>query len=95
VLREQPRGYVLTEAYWHTILYARQPATWFEFDETFQRNIMENADHFARYLDRHPIRYVVLPAYGDALASPDVRAYLDRHATRIEAGEFVVYVVER
>lgn len=25
VLREQPRGYVLTEAYWHTILYARQP----------------------------------------------------------------------
>jgi len=94
VLREQPRGYVLTEAYWHTILYARQPATWFEFDEIFQRNIMENADHFARYLDRHPIRYVVLPAHGDALASPDVRAYLDQHATRIEAGEFVVYVVE-
>ncbi|MGQ9549324.1 MAG: glycosyl transferase [Roseiflexus sp.] len=95
VLREQPRGYVLTEAYWHTILYARQPATWFEFDETFQRNIMENADHFARYLDRHPIRYVVLPAHGDTLASPDVRAYLDRHAGRITAGEFVVYVVER
>ncbi len=95
VLREQPHGYVLTEAYWHAILYARQPATWFEFDETFQRNIMENADHFARYLDRHPIRYVVLPARDDTLASPEVRAYLDQHATRIVAGEFVVYVVER
>ncbi|MGC9040421.1 MAG: glycosyl transferase [Roseiflexus sp.] len=93
VLREQPRGYVLTEAYWHTILYARQPATWFEIDETFQRNIMENVDHFARYLDQHPIRYVVLPASGNAPASPEVRSYLDHHARRVEAGEFVVYVV--
>lgn len=93
VLREQPRGYVLTEAYWPTILYARQPATWFELDEAFQRNIMENADHFARYLARHPIRYVVLPAHDDTLASPDVRAYLDRHARRVDAGEFVVYSV--
>ncbi|MCS6938814.1 MAG: glycosyl transferase [Roseiflexus sp.] len=93
VLREQPRGYVLTEAYWHTILYARQPATWFEFDETFQRNIMENADHFARYLAQHPIRYVVLPANGDGPASPDVQAYLDHRTRRVEAGEFVVYVV--
>lgn len=93
VLRAQPRGYVLTEAYWPAILYARQPATWFELDETFQRNIMENADQFARYLNQHPIRYVVLPANGNALASPDVRAYLERHARRVEAGEFVVYTV--
>lgn len=94
VLRAQPRGYVLTEAYWPTILYARQPATWFEFDETFQRNIMENAEHFARYLDQHPIRYVVLPAHGDTLASPEVREYLERRARRVDAGEFVVYIID-
>ncbi|MCS6839936.1 MAG: glycosyl transferase [Roseiflexus sp.] len=93
VLRSQPRGYVLTEAYWPTILYARQPATWFEFDEVFRRNIMENVDHFVRYTSQHPIRYVVLPAHDDTLASPEVRAYLERHARRVEAGKFVVYVV--
>ncbi len=92
VLRELPRGYVLTEAYWPAILYARQPATWFEFDEAFQRNIMYDADHFARYFEQHPIAYVVLPADDGVLASADVRAYLEQRTARRDAGNYVVYL---
>jgi hypothetical protein len=90
VLRDQPRGFVLTDRYWEAILYARQPATWFEGDEVFQRNIMHNQEHFARYVTQNPIRYVVLPAEGD-LAAPEVRAYLDSHAQPIAAGSYIVY----
>jgi hypothetical protein len=89
-LRSRPRGYVLTAAYWETILFSRQPATWFEFDTTFEHNIMQDADNFARYVAHNPIRYVVLPAEG-GLASPQVRAYLDGHARRSDEGAYILY----
>jgi hypothetical protein len=91
-LRARPRGFVLTEAYWETILFTRQPATWFEFDETFQHNIMENSANFARYVQQNPIRYVILPA-ASGLASDDVRAFLDRHAKRADFGAFALYTL--
>jgi hypothetical protein len=91
-LRARPRGVVLTEKYWETILYTRQPATWFEADEVFQQNIMHNGANFARYVEQNPIRYVVLPTQG-SLASDDVRAYLDAHAQRAVAGQYVVYTL--
>lgn len=68
VLRTEPRGVVLTELYWHAALFARQPATWFEHDPAFQRNIMHDAANFRRYLATAPIRYVVLPRDQDAHA---------------------------
>jgi hypothetical protein len=89
-LREQPRGFVLTDKYWETILFTRQPATWFEFDETFERNIMTNAANFERYVTQHPIRYVILPTE-HGLASPEVRAYLTTHARRDVFGAYVLY----
>lgn len=89
-LRQQPRGYVLTEKYWDTILYTRQPATWFEADEVFQKNIMQNGANFAKYVEQNPIRYVVLPAEGD-LAGPEVRAYLNGRAAPVVAGKYLVY----
>ncbi len=79
VLREAPAGIILTDQYWHAALYARQPVTWFEHDPVFQRNIMQNAGNFRRYLEVAPIRYVVLPRAPDAesqrLALPEVRWY--------------------
>lgn len=90
-LRGQPRGFVLTEKYWETILYTRQPATWFEADETFQRNIMQNGEHFKRYVEQNPIRYIVLPAQPGQLAARDVYSYLDAHAHRTLAGAYIVY----
>jgi hypothetical protein len=78
-LRDAPHGFVLTEAYWDAALYARQPATWFEHDPAFQRNIMHNLDHFHDYIAAAPIRYVVLPRdqqLGPAyLHTPEVRLY--------------------
>jgi hypothetical protein len=81
---------VLTENYWETILFTRQPATWFEFDETFEHNIMTNAANFDRYVTQNPIRYVILPTES-GLASPDVRAYLNTHAQRDVFGAYVLY----
>jgi hypothetical protein len=95
VLREQPRGYVLTDRYWPAILYARQPATWFEADQAFERNIMRDAGNFARYVEHHPVRYVVLPAEGDTLAADEVRDYLRDHAQAITAGRYRVYVLPK
>jgi hypothetical protein len=60
-LRGAPRGFVLTDAYWDAALYARQPATWFEHDTAFQRNIMHNLGNFHNYIAGAPISYVVLP----------------------------------
>jgi hypothetical protein len=93
VLRGQPRGYVLTEQYWPAVLYTRQQATWFEADAAFERNIMRDGANFARYVERNPVRYVVLPAEGDRLASPAVRAYLEARGRGIRAGEHTVYVL--
>ncbi|HWQ12455.1 MAG TPA: hypothetical protein VNL77_06635 [Roseiflexaceae bacterium] len=67
VLRDEPRGFVLTEHYWLAALYARQPATWFEGDPVFERNIMDDLANFRRYLGEHPIRYVVLPREDDGM----------------------------
>ena len=91
-LRAQPQGYVLTDKYWETILFTRQKATWFEGDELFQHNIMHNSSNFEQYVRSNPIRYVVLPVQGD-LASAEVRAYLEQHARRIQAGNFLLYVL--
>lgn len=60
-LRQAPHGVILTEQYWSAALFARQPATWFEHDNVFQRNILWNETNFVRYLAQAPIRYVVLP----------------------------------
>ncbi len=92
-LREQPRGFVLAEPYWETILYARQPTTWFESDPVFERNIMRNVDHFAAYVAAHPIRYVVLPATGDELAAAEVYAYLNQRADQQRAGAYIIYTL--
>lgn len=91
-LRGRERGFVLTPLYWETILYTRQPATWFEADPAFERNIMGDADSFARYVADNPIRYVLLPADG-APAAPAVRAYLDASAERIERGGWTLWVL--
>jgi len=91
-LRELPRGFVLTELYWPTLLYTRQPVTWFEGDQAFQRNIMHDAANFARYVAANPIRYVILPRAGD-MASPDVRAYLAANAAATPAGDLIVYTL--
>lgn len=61
-LRDQPRGFVLTEDYWRAVLYSRQPVTWFEGDRPFQDAILQNVANFRAYLDNTPIRYIVLPA---------------------------------
>lgn len=92
ILRNQPRGFVLTEQYWTTILFARQPATWFEGDEVFEHNIMRNRANFARYVEANPIRYVIVPQNG-SLVSDDVRAYLDTNAKRVDAGATRLYVL--
>jgi hypothetical protein len=78
ILRAAPRGAVLSENYWEAALYARQPATWFEHDPAFERNIMQNGEHFERYMASAPIRYVVLPR--DRLAGP---AYLHTRAAEL------------
>lgn len=78
-LRDAPAGVILTDQYWHAALYARQPVTWFEHDPVFQRNIMQNATNFRRYLAVAPVRYVVLPRDPDAeakrLASREAQWY--------------------
>lgn len=99
-LRQREQGFVLTPIYWETILYTRQRATWFEADEVFQENIMGDAGNFARYIERHPIRYVLLPnaASGPGPrdpAAPAVRAYLDANAERIDAGAWTLWVLPR
>ncbi|GAB4438380.1 MAG: hypothetical protein OHK0015_31940 [Chloroflexi bacterium OHK40] len=100
-LRERERGFVLTPLYWETILFARQPATWFEADPDFERAIMGDPDTLARYLAASPIRYVLLPDPGAAPgrspgdpASPAVRAYLDASATRLDLGPYTLWVLE-
>lgn len=92
-LREGERGFVLTPRYWETILYARQPATWFEADPDFERNIMGDAGNFARYVATHPIRYVLLPA-ADSPAAPGVIAYLDAHARVRRLGGWTLWELE-
>jgi hypothetical protein len=93
-LRTQERGFVLTPLYWETALYTRQPVTWFEADPQFERNIMHDAANFARYIQTHPIRYVLLAKSGDK-ASPTVRAYLAAHARAIDAGTYTLYVLQK
>jgi hypothetical protein len=93
-LRTKPQGYVLTDKYWETILFARQQATWFESDPQFEQNIMHNRTNFVRYVEQHPIRYVLLPRDGP-LAAPEVRAYLDSAATREDVGDIVIYELRK
>ncbi|GAB4112271.1 MAG: hypothetical protein Fur005_05990 [Roseiflexaceae bacterium] len=60
-LRTLPQGVTMTDLYWHAVLYARQPATWFESDEVFGRSILRNQANFQAYLESTPIRYVIFP----------------------------------
>jgi hypothetical protein len=83
---------VLTDQYWATLLYTRQPVTWFENDPPFERAIMDDAEAFERYVTTHPIRYVILPNDG-ALAAPEVRAYLAATARATPAGAHTVYTL--
>ena len=93
-LRETERGFVLTPLYWETLLYTRQPATWFEGDPDFEHNIMHNMTNFKVYIESNPIRYVLIPRTGD-ITSPEVRAYLARHARAIDSGEMTLYVITK
>jgi 4-amino-4-deoxy-L-arabinose transferase-like glycosyltransferase len=97
VLREQPRGWVLTNMVWPTIWETRQPTTWFERDPQFQANILHDRANFVRYTSQHAIRYVVVPRAGTdaAVAKPfiqidtiqlysdDVVEYLQGQAQRV------------
>lgn len=99
-LRQREPGFVLTPIYWETILYTRQRATWFEADEVFRDNIMGDAGNFARYVEQHPIRYVLLPNATSGPgprdpAAPAVRAYLDANAERIDTGAWTLWVLPR
>jgi hypothetical protein len=89
-LRERAPGFVLTPRYWETILYARQPATWFEADAEFEHNVMGDAANFARYVAANPIRYVLLPT-DNSPASPAVLAYLDAHARATPLGAWTLW----
>ena len=91
VLREQPRGFVLTEQYWATVLFSRQPVTWFESDKVFEESIMHNRGNFAQYVEQHPIRYVILPQQQDVLASTKVYEYLEQNAESIYIGKHILY----
>lgn len=89
-LRAAPEGVVMSEQYWATVLYARHPTTWFEFDEQFQSAVLDDANVFARYTSANKIRYIIVP--DDATTfSPAVRAYLMQHGTAIDADKCVVY----
>jgi Dolichyl-phosphate-mannose-protein mannosyltransferase len=94
VLRSRPQGYVLTDRYWETILFSRHYATWFEADKKFETSIMQSQPNFARYLASTPIRYVLLPREG-GLAAPEVRAFLDANAARVDAGDVIVYELNK
>jgi hypothetical protein len=78
-LRDQPRGFVLTNDFWNAALYSRQPVTWFDMDAAFQHNILQNVDHFRSYIAATPIRYIVLPhdqvALPAYMLSPAAQAY--------------------
>jgi hypothetical protein len=52
-LRDEPKGYVMTEYFWHANLYARQPSTWFFADGVYEHNIMHNLEYFQPYLEEH------------------------------------------
>jgi hypothetical protein len=93
VLRQSKRGFVLTSLYWETILYTRQPATWFEADPTFRDNIMHDRANFVHYVEANPIRYVLLPDSGTDAASPEVVDYLNSHAQVIDSGSLTLYVL--
>jgi len=100
-LRGREQGFVLTPLYWETILFTRQPATWFEGDPRFQERVMTDPPTLARYLAAHPIRYVLLPAAGVTMgrsptdpAPPAVRAYLDANAQRLDLGLYTLWVVK-
>lgn len=97
VLREQPRGLVLTTPCWPTLFQTRQPVTWFESDQQFEENILYNRENFIRYTRTYDIRYVVVPRADTAaaIAKPfiqvdtahlygdDVLAYLQTSAQNI------------
>jgi hypothetical protein len=120
MLRDEPKGYVLTEYFWHANLYARQPATWFLGDAAYEQNVMHDLENFKLYLEKHPIRYIVLPLQDDpqrqfdsktaqiyqalslgrklglrseAIASPEVRAYLEQTYPKIVIGEYVIFTL--
>lgn len=93
-LRQHEQGFVLTPRYWHTILYTRQPATWFEFDFEFEQNIMGNVEHFSRYVTTNPIRYVLLPTT-NAPASAEVLAYLNEHSEVHPKGAWTLWVLKQ
>jgi hypothetical protein len=73
VLRDEPKGYVMTEYFWHANLYARQPSTWFFGDAVYEHNVLHELDNFQPYLEQHPIRYVVLPLKDDPARQLDSR----------------------
>jgi Dolichyl-phosphate-mannose-protein mannosyltransferase len=73
VLRDEPKGYVMTEYFWHANLYARQPSTWFLGDPVYEHHILHDLENFQPYLEEYPIRYVMLPLEDDPARQYDSR----------------------
>jgi hypothetical protein len=93
VLREQPRGWVLTNMVWSTIWETRQPTTWFESDPQFQANILHDRANFVRYTSQHAIRYVIVPRTGTdaAVAKP----FIQIDTTKLYSDDIVEYLQEQ
>ena len=93
-MRDEPKGYVLTEYYWDCILYARQPATWFFNDPQFRDNILLNIDNFISYLTNNPIKYIILPIDAKALGEEIRDSYLIHLYQRLPFGRVLPFEIE-
>ncbi|MFV9507907.1 MAG: glycosyl transferase [Oscillochloridaceae bacterium umkhey_bin13] len=92
MLAPREHGFVLTPIYWESILYTRQPATWFEADPAFEAQIMGNLNNFVRYTSQHPIRYVLLPSQ-DPSIDPEIYNYLDQYATILSQAQWTLWAL--
>ncbi|HJZ45837.1 MAG TPA: glycosyltransferase family 39 protein [Roseiflexaceae bacterium] len=90
VLREQPRGLVLTATCWPTVFQTRQPVTWFESDRQFEENILYDRENFIRYTRAYNIRYVLVPREGTAAAIAEPFIQVD--TARLYGDEVLAYL---
>lgn len=93
-LRERPHGFVLTSFYWETLLYTNQPVTWFWTNEALQQAALGSADGIQSYVERAPIRYVLVRE-GDEFFAAEALRGLDQTATREQFGEVVLYTIQK
>jgi hypothetical protein len=93
-LRERPHGFVLTSFYWETLLFSNQPITWFWTNEELQRSALGSADGMQAYVQRTPIRYVLVRAGDEAFSAEALRG-LEQLATREQFGDVVLYTIPK